>query len=156
MWLSRTVCDLCDREIHTMVDNNIYTELTYRPPTKEEMKKYVYGYQSNNGGTFESIDGFTNDENDELDRVIDECNRDALWDVLQYEVEYLSDLTAAMYGNYYDEYIEVTQETDDEPSYSYRCAMPECTECVSIETKHDMIRHECNTCGRTTQFEREQ
>lgn len=46
---------------------------------------------------------------------------------------------------------DVSSDTDS--AYTYECTMPDCGNLVKLDAKHDMIRHECQTCGKTTQFE---
>lgn len=46
---------------------------------------------------------------------------------------------------------EVSSDTDS--AYTYECTMPSCDTTVDLDTRHNMIRHECQTCGKTTQFE---
>lgn len=45
-------------------------------------------------------------------------------------------------------------DEDDEDRFVYECAYTGCNETVTLERRYDTIRHECDSCDRTTQFER--
>lgn len=45
-------------------------------------------------------------------------------------------------------------KAEQQTGYEYECMMPNCTETMTTDSKHNMIRGDCDSCDKTTQFER--
>lgn len=55
----------------------------------------------------------------------------------------------------YDEYEQTDgNEPEQDEQYTYECMMPNCSETMTAQSTHDILRSDCNSCSKTTQFEK--
>lgn len=54
------------------------------------------------------------------------------------------------------DFVDEDSEDDEDDGFVYECAIPSCDETVTQEKRYPTIRHECDSCDRTTQFNRQE
>lgn len=143
-----------DAHMNDSIDDTV-TEVTYNPNTL----MYYYDIEGVKYAITET-DHDIRSPDDTVNMFKQSLFSENMFKKLLYDAHKRGDKDSGVWEMKYD-YLNdrfVVGGPCDDPNtqtgYEYECMMPNCTETMTTDSKHNMIRGDCDSCDKTTQFER--